>query len=93
MKGILNKLLGRNSAESCPNNDCQKVAGMMHAVIDDEVTEAEMAFFKEHLDDCQHCLDKYDVEKGLLSRVREKLTRKCCPEKTMAQIKAKIKEA
>ncbi len=76
----------------CTKPDCEKMIASLNAIIDDEVTEEEKAYFKKHMDDCQPCFDKYQVEKALLTSIRSKLNKKPCPEKIKSQIKAQIQK-
>lgn len=71
--------------------DCSKFVDLMQLILDDEATNEQICFFKEHMDDCRGCLDYYEDEKNLIDQVRAKLERKCCPESLKSTILGKIK--
>jgi anti-sigma factor (TIGR02949 family) len=71
-------------------NDCQKVANMMHAILDGEASKQEMTDFEMHLDKCMKCQDHYESEKNLFKEIKAKLEQKCCPEAVLNSIKFKI---
>lgn len=85
----MKKDLPKNSASSCGN--CEKVHEILHVIIDDEATQDEENFFKDHVDDCSPCLEKYNIEKSLIDKIKSKLSHKCCPENIVKSIKENIK--
>jgi hypothetical protein len=59
--------------------------------MDDEASADDKMFFKAHVDHCQPCLDKLNVETTLIESVKTKLKSKCCPESVKDSIRNKIK--
>ncbi len=77
------------SKPTCSN--CVKVHELLNVIIDDEATKDEEEFFKEHIDECAPCLEKYNVERSLIEKIKSKLSHKCCPESVVNSIKSQIK--
>lgn len=85
MKKVLQKVFGG----SCGN--CEKVHDLLHVIIDDEANAEEEKFFKEHIDECSPCLEKYNVEKSLIEKIKSKINHKCCPKSLVDSIRESIK--
>lgn len=84
--------MGKSDCENKHNGDCSKVVKIINTIIDGEATTEEEQFFEEHIEKCTPCLDHYNIEKSILEKVKEKITRKSCPENTIQSIREKIKE-
>ena len=87
MKKILQKMFG--SKLTCSN--CVRVHELLNVIIDDEASKEEEQFFKGHIDECAPCLEKYNVERSLIDKIKSKLSHKCCPENVVNSIKEQIK--
>lgn len=85
MKKILHKLFGGACA------DCAKVHSLLNVIIDDEATKDEETFFRDHIDECTPCLERYNVERSLIDKIKSKIDHKCCPLQVIQSIKEKIK--
>lgn len=72
--------------------ECDKVATMMHAVLDGEASCEEMKEFEQHLDKCLKCSDHYHEEKELFKEIKSKMQHKCCPEKVLNSVLEKIQK-
>jgi anti-sigma factor (TIGR02949 family) len=72
--------------------ECEKVADMMHAVLDGEATCNEMKEFEMHLDNCINCSSHYHEEKELFKEIKAKMKHKCCPEQVLNSIMDKIQQ-
>ncbi len=70
--------------------DCSQFLGVMQLILDDEATDEQLCFFKEHMDGCSGCWEHYNVEKSVIDEIRTKLTRKCCPDSLKSSILDKI---
>ena len=77
----------KNGAAAC---DCGQFLSVMQLILDDEASEEQLCFFKEHMLDCHGCLEYYNVEKSVIDEIRTKLERKCCPESLKKSILGKI---
>ena len=71
-------------------SDCEKVIGLVQAIIDDEATEEEKEFFEKHIRNCSSCREIYNCEKDIINCVKEKMARKNCPQSLKDSIKAKL---
>ncbi|MBS1486152.1 MAG: hypothetical protein JST43_01085 [Bacteroidetes bacterium] len=64
---------------------------MLQLIVDDQATEEQRVYFKQHMDHCLPCYKEYNVDLA----IRELLKAKCCgggcPEDIVNQIKSKIK--
>lgn len=77
--------------KDCPN--CQRFVDIVNAIIDDEATEEEENFFRDHMNDCTGCLNHYNIEKEIIDQVKEKLKKRCCPSSLKNSILNLIKKA
>jgi hypothetical protein len=74
--------------EQCENHaECMK---MIQAVLDGSATIEEMEHFKMNIEACRPCIEGYELEKSLKSTLKDKVEKKCCPEKTIDILKSKI---
>lgn len=85
MKKVLYKIFGG----AC--SDCAKIHGLLNVIIDDEASKEEEEFFRKHIDKCTPCLERYDVERSLIEKIKSKIDHKCCPKQVIESIKNKIK--
>ncbi len=72
--------------------ECDKIASMIHAILDGEATCDEMKEFEQHLDNCIHCSSYYHEEKELFTEIKAKMELKCCPDKLLNSVKEKIQQ-
>ncbi|RAU83897.1 anti-sigma factor family protein [Pontibacter arcticus] len=79
-------------SERCNDTDCEKVADLLNAVVDGEVTAEEQEFFNAHIEDCISCFESHDKQKLLKGLVSGHLKRIIVPESLALSIKAKIQE-
>ncbi len=68
--------------------ECDGVLERVYAVLDGEVSQAEVAAIHEHLEACAPCLEEYEVQAALKA-----LVRRCCVEQAPAQLRARIVES
>lgn len=81
---------------SCDDNDvdCADVLDQVYEFLSHELDDRSIAYheIKAHLDGCQPCLSKYDLERV----IREMLARSCgcehAPEELRLKIRARIRE-
>jgi len=76
----------------CDEKDCSKCREIIHLIVDCEACEEQMSHFKDSISKCQECMDYLNNHKNLLSIIKEKTGRKCCPEKIANAIIDSIKE-
>lgn len=67
---------------------CKKLVGQLYQLLDGEVTEEQVAFFQEHLEECGSCLERLGVEIhfNMLLKARCK-AEEACPDKLLVDIK------
>ncbi|TDE14952.1 mycothiol system anti-sigma-R factor [Jiangella asiatica] len=81
---------------SCDDNDvdCAEVLDRVYVFFDHELDDRTITYdeIKAHLDACQPCLSKYDIERV----IREMLARSCgcdhAPDELRTKIRARIQE-
>ncbi|CCH56527.1 hypothetical protein BN8_05872 [Fibrisoma limi BUZ 3] len=67
--------------------DCLK---MIQLILDGEATEQQLEKLKVNLETCQPCIQMYHLEKEIKELLQGRMEKKCCPEKLVATIKARI---
>lgn len=72
----------------CENH--QKCMKMIQAVLDGSASAEEVEHFKQNMDACMPCIETYKLEKCVKEAMQVKVEKKCCPEKLVLDIKAKI---
>lgn len=65
------------SENNCP--DCDKCLEILQSVADNQACIEEKDYFFAHIMDCPHCLECFELEKGLKDCIKMKLERKCVP--------------
>lgn len=79
---------GNELKHHCENHE--KCMQMIQAVLDGSASEEELQHFKTNMDECLPCIDNYNLEKSIKETLQLKIEKKCCPEKTVASIKASL---
>lgn len=69
---------------------CEEVFARLDDFLDRELTPAEMAMVRAHLDTCAACASEHRFEVAVIDGVREKLRRLAVPDDLMARISARI---
>ena len=67
-------------------DDCEHVLERVHEFLDNELDDASGDAIRQHLSDCEPCLDAFDVEQAVKSLVH----RKCGNETAPSHLRAKI---
>ncbi len=67
------------------DDDCDGVLGRMFEFLDQELDTADADRIRQHLAECEHCLDAFDAEGAL-----KELVHRCCSSET-APTSLKIK--
>jgi mycothiol system anti-sigma-R factor len=66
--------------------DCEVVIGRMYQFLDSELPDADSDKIRQHLADCEPCLDQFDVEQAM-----KQLVNRCCRSETAPEsLKAKL---
>ncbi|MEQ9424461.1 MAG: anti-sigma factor [Cyclobacteriaceae bacterium] len=76
------------SNNGCPESE--KCLEIIRLVLDDEASNTQMDYLKDHIEMCMQCLDNFNVEKEIKQALREKLERKAVPQDLIDSIKTKI---
>ncbi len=74
--------------QHCENH--QRCMEMIQAVLDGSATPEEMEHFKNNIESCLPCIEGYQLEKEVKQSISQKVEKKCCPGKTVDDIKKKI---
>ncbi len=68
------------------HTDCAVVLGRMYEFLDSELPEADSDQIRQHLADCEPCLDQFDVEQAM-----KQLVSRCCRSETAPEtLKEKV---
>lgn len=74
--------------EHCSHQaDCLK---MIQLIVDGEATEQQIERLKANLETCRPCIEMYHLEKEIKELLTNRVEKRCCPDKLVATIKAKI---
>lgn len=69
-----------------PAGDCEHVLERVYAFIDNELDSASGDAIRQHLSDCEPCLDRYDVE----SAVKKLVAQRCGGDTAPAHLREKV---
>ena len=70
--------------------DCSEYKELIQLVIDDEATDKEEAYLRDHLKICLKCLDQYQINEELKKIIRLKLEKKAVPDGLAETIRHKL---
>ncbi len=65
------------SSGAVDHADCEVVIGRMYEFLDSELPDADSDKIRQHLADCEPCLDQFDVEQAM-----KQLVNRCCRTET-----------
>jgi anti-sigma factor (TIGR02949 family) len=68
----------------------EKCMQMIQAVLDGSASKEEVEHFKTHMNDCLPCIEGYHLEKSIKDAMQVKVEKKCCPQTTVMDIRAKL---
>lgn len=67
---------------------CEKLVGSLYQLLDGEVTEDQIEFLQEHLQECGACLERLGVEMHFTLLVRSRCQDdENCPDQVLLDIK------
>lgn len=70
---------------------CQKLVGSLYQLLDGEVTEDQVEFLQEHLEECGACLERLGVEMHFTLLVRSRCQDdEDCPDHVILEIKSAL---
>ncbi len=70
---------------------CQKLVGSLYQLLDGEVTEEQVEFLQEHLEECGACLERLGVEMHFTLLVRSRCKDdQDCPDHVILGIKSAL---
>jgi mycothiol system anti-sigma-R factor len=70
--------------------DCNETLKHVVMALDGELSTEEEKQFLEHINDCSHCLEKYEIEKSFKKYLTEKISRHTIPAHLIDQIRSRI---
>ena len=78
--------MSTDSSHEGPLDDCEHVLERVYQFLDNELDDASGDAIRQHLSDCEPCLDTFDVEQAVKS-----LVHRCCGNETApTHLRAKI---
>ncbi|UII28820.1 anti-sigma factor [Fulvivirga maritima] len=69
------------------HSECLKV---LNLVLDQEATDEEQAYFKQHIENCMPYYEIYNVDKAIKSMIKDKCLNQKTPSDLVESIKSKI---
>jgi len=72
---------------------CEEVFRRLNDYLDRELSAAEMALVKEHLDTCAQCASEHAFEASILRELKSKLRRIDLPQSLIDKVAAILAEA
>jgi len=89
-----NKANIEDVTSSCSNaeHECSACIEIIHLVVDCEACEEQMIFFKESISKCKSCMEYLENHTSILSEIKTKIDKKCCPKTLTDSILFSIKE-
>lgn len=78
----------RSMKHECEHQgDCLQFIQM---VLDGAGTEQDLDRLKRNLESCQPCIQMYHLEKEVKALLQNRMEKRCCPEKIIADIRNRI---
>lgn len=71
---------------------CPEVLGHVHEFIDGEITETERILVVQHLDECQPCVQQFEVVRTVKALVHRSCGSQTAPERLRLEIVTRIRE-
>ncbi len=70
---------------------CRKLVGSLYQLLDGEVTEEQVEYLQEHLEECGACLERLGVEMHFTLLVRSRCKEEAlCPDQVILNIKTAL---
>lgn len=60
--------------------DCEEAVKRLNDYLDHELAPEERADVVKHLQICKPCLERFHFEESLVTQLRERMKKFCCPE-------------
>ncbi len=70
--------------------NCDEALSLLYDYVDKEVSEIDARQIREHLDNCGHCLERYQLEESVNDLLKAKLAECCKPSPKIEELKSKI---
>ena len=78
-----------NSSEAgCRNFD--KCYEILKLIVDDQASREQQEYFKEHMENCMHCLQEYNLEQEIKQMIRQQADRQTVPSDLIDTIRTAI---
>ena len=71
-------------------NNCEETLKKVMLALDGELSEEEEQIFLMHINCCNHCLEKFNIERSFKEFLTEKIARKPVPTQLIVQIRSRI---
>ena len=69
---------------------CSEFLDVVNLILDNEATEDQENFVREHIEDCTGCLEKYELEKKIKELLQTKISKKPVPLNLANEIRVSI---
>ncbi|MFK7900020.1 MAG: hypothetical protein AB8B61_04610 [Cyclobacteriaceae bacterium] len=91
MQELVGKHTQDNSKDPCCE-DCSKCIEIVNLILDCEANQEQVAFFENNIKGCNKCMTHHDCYQSIVTKLKEKQDKKCCPDAIMSAIKNAIDE-
>lgn len=82
--------LGLREKSKQKMSDCKETLKHVMLALDGELTDEEEKAFLSHLNCCNQCLEKFEIEKSFKQFLTEKISRHPIPSQLVDQIRSRI---
>jgi len=82
----------KNHSNSPYCKDRDKCIEVLHLIIDGEAGNTEEEYFYNHINQCMHCSQYYQLEQTIRVALRKKMKKKVAPEEFINEIRLKFRE-
>lgn len=70
---------------------CEQLVGQLYQLMDGEVTQEQLGFLQDHLDECGACLERLGVEMHFTLLVRSRCAeQEDCPQQVIMRIRTAL---
>lgn len=81
-----------NHSIQVQNHSCGRIIQLVNAALDGSLSSSEDAQFLAEIKSCQHCLNKYEIEKSFKSFLKSKMNHRPISPELIKGIKSKINQ-
>lgn len=85
-------MMKENQSLLVKNHSCSRIIQLVNAALDGALSPSEEAQFLEEIKTCNHCLNKYEIEKSFKTFLKSKMNHRTVNIDLINSIKFKINQ-